>query len=195
MWILLKIPTFWKSGFLRENSMVSTRMWFDDNFKHFKNSQFLLWKSGFLAWKFKVLMIKIVKKFEFFSLGRTHLIFSNFLCILHLVKTRCQKGHYLDTGAKIHILSKNSNLQVLIFDKIPHFKNLIFHMIHITKISYLTKFNPIIHEIHIFQGSDFGILKQKMHIFMEFEKLRFWSFRIWDFGKMWGFVAKNKWGF
>ena len=122
----------------------------------------------------KLWWLKLSKSLSF-SLGRTHLIFSNFLCILHLVKTRCQKGHYLDTGAKIHILSKNSNLQVLIFDKIPHFKNLIFHMIHITKISHLTKFNPIIHEIHIFQGSDFGILKQKMHIFVEFEKLRFWS--------------------
>ena len=39
----------------------------------------------------------------------------------------------------------------------------------------MTKFNPIIHEIHIFQGSDFGILKQKSTFFMEFEKLRFWS--------------------
>ena len=60
------------------------------------------------------------------------------------------------TGAKIHILSKNSHFQNLIFHKIHHFKILIFTKFTFSKSQFSQNShskNPVFHKIHNFKVS------------------------------------------
>ena len=140
--------------------------------------------------------LKLSKSLSFFLLGGHISFLAIFFVFYTLSRHGVRKGITLTLGKKkIHILSKSSNLQVLIFDKIPHFKNLIFHMIHITKNLTLDKIQPYYSRNSHFSRIRFWDFETKNAHFCGIWKIEILKFRIWDFGKMWGFETKNKWGF
>ena len=119
--------------------------------------------------------LKLSKSLSFFLLGGHISFLAIFFVFYTLSRHGVRKGITLTLGQKSTFYPKIQISKFSFLTKFHISKISFFTWFTLQKISHLTKFNPIIHEIHIFQGSDFGILKQKSTFFMEFEKLRFWS--------------------
>ena len=145
----------------------------------------------------KLWWLKLSKSLSF-SLGRTHLIFlaiffvsTYFTPCQDTVSERALPWHW---GKNPHFIQKfkspsshfwqNSTFQKSHFSHDSHYKNLT-----------LDKIQPYYSRNPHFSRIRFWDFETKNAHFCGIWKIEILKFRIWDFGKMWGFETKNKWGF